>query len=59
MKVPYIVNYDGTYYPANTELPDEVAKALEQSVKEREKFERQLKKTKLENVTAVNKSTFK
>ena len=59
MKVPYIVKHSGIYYPANTELPDEVAKALEQSVKEREKFERQLKKTKLENVTAVNKSTFK
>lgn len=59
MKVPYIVNYSGTYYPANTELPDEVAEALEPSMKERRDFERKLKKAKLENTTVVNKSTFK
>ena len=59
MKVPYIVNYSGTYYPADTELPDEVAEALEESEKKRSNFERKLKKAKLENTTIANNSTFK
>ena len=59
MKVPYIVNYSGTYYPANTELPDEVAEALEESEKKRIEFERKLKKARIEKTAVVNKSTFK
>ena len=59
MKVPYIVNYSGTYYPANTELPDEVAETLEESEKKRIEFERKFKKEKLENVNVINMSTFK
>ena len=59
MKVPYIVNYSGTYYPANTELPDEVAEALEESEKKRIEFERKLKKAKIEKTAVVNKSTYK
>ena len=59
MKVPYIVKYDETYYPANTELPEKVAKALEESEKKRIEFERKLKKARIEKTAVVNKSTFK
>lgn len=59
MKVPYIVKHSGIYYPANTELPEEVAEALEESEKKRIEFERKFKKEKLENVTVINMSTFK
>ena len=59
MKVPYIVKYSGTYYQANTELPDEVAEALEESEKKRIEFERKLKKARIEKTAVVNKSTFK
>ena len=59
MKVPYIVKHSGIYYPANTELPEEVAEALEESEKKSIEFERKFKKEKLENVTVINMSTFK
>ena len=59
MKVPYIVKHSRIYYPANTELSEEVAETLEESEKKRIEFERKFKKEKLENVTVINMSTFK
>ena len=59
MKVPYIVKHSGIYYPANTELPDEVAETLEESEKKRIEFERKLKKARIEKTAVVNKSTYK
>ena len=59
MKAPYIVGHIGKYYPAITELPEEVARLIEPSLKEYYATREKCAKAKEENVVIKNNSTFK